>query len=88
MLFQLPIESRPFRTSLSGKTVQAGRYFLLPGARDGMALARPADSAYGTGQGRAFQISAAYSAIVRSLENRPEPATFRIAFLAQPSRSA
>jgi hypothetical protein len=35
---------------------------------------------YDTGQGLAFQIWAAYSAIVRSLENPPEPAMFRIAF--------
>ena len=41
---------------------------------------------YGTGQGFACQISAAYSAIVRSLENLPELATFRIALRAQPVR--
>jgi hypothetical protein len=46
------------------------------------------DPFYGTGQGFAFQISAAYWAIVRSLENFPEPATFRIAFRAHPSPSA
>jgi hypothetical protein len=34
---------------------------------------------YATGHGLTFQISAAYSAMVRSLENFPEPATFRIA---------
>src|SRR5882672_7701452 len=37
---------------------------------------------YGTGHGLASQISAAYSAMVRSLENLPEPAMFRIAFRA------
>ena len=31
-----------------------------------------------TGHGFTFQIPAAYSAIVRSLENFPEPATFKI----------
>ena len=31
------------------------------------------------------QISAAYSAMVRSLENFPEPATFKIALRAQSS---
>ena len=41
-----------------------------------------------TSHGLAFQISAAYCAIVRSLENLPEPAMFRIAFRAQPSLSA
>ena len=41
-----------------------------------------------TGHGFAFQISLAYSAIVRSLENLPEPATFRIALRAQASGSA
>ena len=45
-------------------------------------------SAYVTGQGFAFQISVAYCAIVRSLENLPEPATLRIALRAHPSRSA
>src|SRR5581483_10184233 len=34
---------------------------------------------YPTGQGVAFQVSAAYSAMVRSLENLPEPATFKMA---------
>src|SRR5277367_4143991 len=44
-------------------------------------------SAQGTGQGSAFQILAAYSAIVRSLENLPEPATFKIALRTQVSWS-
>ena len=35
-----------------------------------------------TGHGCTFQISLAYSAMVRSLENFPEPATFKIALLA------
>ena len=38
---------------------------------------------YGTGHGVTFQIAAAYSAIVRSVENFPELATFKMAFLAQ-----
>ncbi len=42
---------------------------------------------YGTGHGVACQIPDAYSAMVRSLENFPEPATFTIALRAQPSRS-
>src|SRR5262249_41191110 len=45
-------------------------------------------SFYGTGQGFAPQISAAYWAMVRSLENFPEPATFKIAFRAHASSSA
>src|SRR5580700_4502239 len=44
-------------------------------------------SPQGTGQGSAFQIPAAYSAIVRSLENLPEPATFKIALRTQVSWS-
>ena len=43
---------------------------------------------YGTGHGLAFQISAAYCAIVRSLENFPEPAMFRIPLRAHWSWSA
>jgi hypothetical protein len=43
---------------------------------------------YGTGHGLTSQISAAYSAMVRSLENLPEPATFRIALRVHPSGSA
>jgi hypothetical protein len=39
-------------------------------------------SFYDTVQGLAFQISVAYWAIVRSLENLPEPATFKIALRA------
>ena len=41
-----------------------------------------------TGHGSALQISDAYSAIVRSLENLPEAATFKIALLAHASGSA
>jgi hypothetical protein len=40
---------------------------------------------YDTGHGSAFQMLAAYPAIVRSLENLPEPATFKIALCAQAS---
>src|SRR5262249_48864724 len=40
---------------------------------------------HSTGHRFTFQMSAAYSAIVRSLENFPEPATFKIAFRAQAS---
>src|SRR5215469_4126921 len=46
------------------------------------------DPLYGTGHGLAFQISAAYWAIVRSLENLPELATLRMALRAQASPSA
>jgi hypothetical protein len=41
--------------------------------------------AYSTGQGFACQMSAAYSAMVRSLENLPEWPTLRIALRAQAS---
>src|SRR4051795_12126692 len=44
--------------------------------------------AYGTTHGFTSQISAAYSAIVQSLEKRPEPARFMITVRAQPSVSA
>src|SRR4029079_10947271 len=43
---------------------------------------------YGTGHGFTFQISAAYSDMVRSLENFPELATLRMALCAQAFRSA
>ena len=43
---------------------------------------------YGTGLGCVFQISAAYSRIVRSLEKRPEHATLMIAFSAHRAGSA
>ena len=45
-------------------------------------------SSQGTAHGVACQISAAYSAMVRSLENLPEPARFLIALRAQSSGSA
>src|SRR5262245_41124689 len=41
-----------------------------------------------TGDGFTCQMSDAYSAIVRSLENLPEPATFKIASRAHAPRSA
>src|SRR5206468_4302360 len=44
--------------------------------------------AYLTTQRFASQMSAAYSAMVRSLENFPDPATLRMALRAQPSGSA
>ncbi len=53
----------------------AGSNELTPGAASEKEL-------YKTGQGSAFQISAAYWAMVRSLENLPLEATFRIAFSA------
>ena len=43
---------------------------------------------YCTGDGFKFQISFAYSVIVRSLENFPQQATLMRAFLAQASGSA
>src|SRR5712672_1896077 len=42
----------------------------------------------GTGQGLTFQIAAAYSAMVRSLENFPEPATFKMALRTHASGRA
>ena len=42
---------------------------------------------YGTGHGFAFQISAAYWTMVRSLENFPELAIFKIALRAHSSPS-
>ena len=41
-----------------------------------------------TGHGCAFQISVAYWAMVRSLENFPDPAMFKIALPAQALGSA
>jgi hypothetical protein len=43
---------------------------------------------YETGHGPTFQMPAAYSAMVRSLENFPEAATFKIALRAQALGSA
>jgi hypothetical protein len=43
---------------------------------------------YETGHDRTCQISEAYSAIVRSLENFPEPAIFKIALRAHATGSA
>jgi hypothetical protein len=61
----------------------------LGGARIGAAdVAAHGRLCYRTGHGFAFQISEAYSAMVRSLENFPEQATFTIALRAQPSGSA
>ena len=42
---------------------------------------------YGMGQGFTFQMPDAYSAMVRSLENFPEEATFRMALRAHASGS-
>src|SRR6187401_3098156 len=50
--------------------------------------ARPYLSLYRTGHGFTSQISCAYSAIARSLENFPEAATFRMALRTQAFRSA
>lgn len=41
-----------------------------------------------TGHGFAFQMSAAYSVMVRSVENLPEPATLRMAIRVHASGSA
>ena len=43
---------------------------------------------HSTGHRFTFQMSAAYSAIVLSLENFPEPATFKIALRDHPTESA
>jgi len=56
-----------------------------PGERSSVSPALPP---YGTAQGLASQMPAAYSAMVRSLENVPELARFAIAFRVQPSGSA
>ena len=67
--------------------LDAGRLYCLD-AGNGELRWKTRNAPYGTGQGLAFQISAAYWAIVRSLENRPEPAILKIAFFVQPSPSA
>ena len=51
------------------------------------ALARRHDGVHVTGHGTTFQTAEAYSAMVRSLEKRPDPATFRIAMRVQASAS-
>src|SRR5262249_55701106 len=59
--------------------------------RDHLGLFRIVDHRrlhHDTGHGLTCQMSDAYSTIVRSLENLPEPATFRIALRAQAPGSA
>ena len=60
----------------------------LRGRLAGERRERHSVSVYPTGQGFACQISAAYCAMVRSLENFPEPAIFRIALRTHPSELA
>jgi len=51
--------------------------------REGRPPCRPPRHGQGTGTGESFQISSAYSLMVRSLENLPTLAVLRIAILAQ-----
>src|SRR5262249_51800995 len=64
------------------------RGLAVPGQVDGRERFAHDALLYDTGAGRAPQMSAAYSAMVRALENLPEQATLMTALRAQPSRSA
>src|SRR5215472_18638343 len=79
----------PGRRSKYSRSSRAGSISISFGA--GLAasgeMVMSAPSCYGTGHGFAFQISAAYSAMVRSLENFPDPAIFRITLRAHASPS-
>ncbi len=55
--------------------------------RSRLLVTRLTTPGYATGHGSTFQIHDAYSAIVQSLENLPELATFKIALWFQPSFS-
>jgi hypothetical protein len=76
---------------LSIEVFEAGDFFKHPHCvRDiaGSGASTKPHLFYGTGHGFTPQISLAYSAIVRSLENFPDAATFRMAFRAHFSGSA
>ncbi len=59
-----------------------------PGRNAPAECPRPPQNPHTVGQGVRFQMSEAYSAIVRSLENFPDPAIFKIALRENSSRSA
>ena len=80
-----------FRPPQAGAETWQERQKLLAsdGAARGQRAAAHGAASYGsTGTGCTFQISLLYSAMLRSLENFPEPATFRMALYAHPSGSA
>src|SRR5215472_9580280 len=75
------VESDPLAAPLEPACLQVGKLAcasILPSTC----------SHYETGHAFASQMSAAYSAIVRSLENFPEPATFKIALRDHEAGSA
>ena len=86
-----PVVKAPFRLRLvrirsAGRKAVAAHSMCSPPQPTRALFQR--NTPYPTGHGFAFQISAAYCAMVRSLENLPEPATLRMALRAQASRSA
>jgi hypothetical protein len=79
----IPIRgSLPGRGGSMGPTFENDHYVLVS------LRMRSTPLSYVRGQGSTFQISVAYSAMVRSLENFPDPATFRIALRDHSSGSA
>ena len=78
----------PYRDLYVTVPLQPSRLWTRSKREDFIVRAASKCEYYGTGHGLAFQISAAYWAIVRSLENFPDPAIFKIALRAHASSSA
>jgi hypothetical protein len=68
-------------------SVRSSRLSLKPAGERRTRVLAPTKSRYRTGHGRTRQISAAYSEIVRSLENFPDPAVFSMLMRVQSSCS-
>jgi hypothetical protein len=62
--------------TVANPSVRSSRLSLKPAGERRTRVLAPTTSRYRTGHGRTRQISAAYSEIVRSLENFPDPAMF------------
>src|SRR5712671_4666975 len=86
-LVRIP-QVRPSLKVLALKPGQINQHPFWGGPANGRRDTRARMCLYGTGHGFTFQISVAYSAIVRSLENFPEPATLRIALRVHAPGSA
>ncbi len=80
------VEIRPLQVCFAPRLFEFGKMAYSSLASGGSArFTRPF---HGTGQGVTPQIFVAYCAMVRSLENLPDPAILRIALRAQTSPSA
>src|SRR5439155_25137034 len=78
---------RPALKVLAVEPGHIDQYFLWGRPAGKRRDARDAAGFDGTGHGFTSQIWVAYSAIVRSLENFPEPVTFKIALRSHSSES-